>query len=62
MTDLEFAEHLADLARAVTMAAFGPRLVVDQKSEMCPFSALDGADEHEVPVKAPAILTWVGSE
>ena len=48
MTDLEFAEHLADVARDVTMAAFGPRLAVDHKSDQSPVTALDGAAERAI--------------
>lgn len=48
MSDLEFAEHLADVAREITMAAFGPRLPVDHKYDHSPVTELDGAAERAI--------------
>lgn len=46
--DLAFAEHLADLAAAVTLASFGRRLPVTLKADDSPVTELDAAAERAI--------------
>ena len=46
--DLAFAEHLADLAAAVTMPAFGARHDADRKPDDTVVTAIDRAAEHAI--------------
>jgi len=46
--DLAFAEHLADLAAAVTMPSFGGRHQPDRKADDTVVTAVDRAAEHAI--------------
>lgn len=46
--DLAFAHHLADVAAAITMPAFGGRLPVTLKADDSPVTALDQAAEQAI--------------
>ena len=46
--DLAFAEHLADLAAAVTLPAFGGRLSVARKADDTVVTEVDGAAERAI--------------
>ncbi len=46
--DLAFAQHLADVAREVTMAAFGQRLAVSRKYDNTIVTEIDAAAENAI--------------
>ncbi len=46
--DLEFAQHLADVAARVTLPAFGERLPVELKDDASPVTKLDLAAEQAI--------------